>query len=166
VQMSDQIRPEDTKALASLAKTFGRRVWDRLIIVLTRANQVAPVNVKQESKDAYYSRIKSAMANRMKEILTDPSRGIVLSASLANGIPIIPAGHPRDYSLPDCLDWRSAIIEASSMCMDGSSLGHCNKIVCFWAPPASILRAIQKNYYYSAHAQLCNCAMLVEHVKN
>jgi len=37
-------------------------------------------------------------------------------------IPIIPAGHPREYSLPDCLDWRSAIIEASSssMCMDGS----------------------------------------------
>ena len=40
-------------------------------------------------------------------------------------------------------------------------LGHCNKMVCFWSPPASILRAIQKNYYYAAHAQLCNCAMLV-----
>ena len=81
------------------------------------------------------------------------------------------------------------------------ALGHCNKIVCFWSPPASILRAILKNYQsskfkvqsfiekptvstetrynvmhcsetkksnwtYSAHAQLCNCAMLVEHVKN
>ena len=45
-------------------------------------------------------------------------------------------------------------------------LGHCNEIVCFWSPPASILRAIQKNYYYSVHAQLCNCATLVEHVKN
>jgi len=122
VQMSDQIRPEDTKALASLAKVFGRRVWDRLVIVLTHANQVAPVNVKQESKDAYYSRIKYAMANGMKEILTDPSRGIKLSAFLANKIPIIPAGHPREYSLPDCLDWRSAIVEASSQCMDGSSL--------------------------------------------
>ena len=43
-------------------------------------------------------------------------------------------------------------------------LGHCNKIVCFWSPPASILRAIPKNYYYSAHAQLCNCAMLEEHM--
>lgn len=47
-----------------------------------------------------------------------------------------------------------------------SLLGLCNKIICFWSPPASILRAIPKNYYYSAHALLCNYAMLVEHVKN
>jgi len=53
---------------------------------------------------------------------------------------------------------------ASIMLLEEAALGRCNKIVCFWSPPASILRAIPKNYYYSAHVQLCNCAMLEEHM--
>ena len=37
-----------------------------------------------------------------------------------------------------------------------STFGHCNEIVCSWSPPASLLGAIQKNYYCFAHEQLRN----------
>ena len=120
IKMDDQVRPEDIQALASLAKTFGTtNVWNRTVIVLTHANQVAPVDQRRENIDTYYSRIQSSLITRIKDILQDPAYGIALSA---NGLPVVPAGHPREYTLPDCDDWRSGIIDALSTHIEQSLL--------------------------------------------
>jgi len=116
IQMADQVRPEDTHAISSLIKTFSQPIWDRMVFILTRANQVAPLDPRIESRDVYFDRIFSAVTSRIRSILEDLAQSVGHSASLAS-IPIVPVGRPLEYSLPGHSDWRYAVVDASIACV-------------------------------------------------
>ena len=120
IKMSDQVRKEDRSALASLAKTFGGKIWNRVVVILTFGNQVEAID-PEENTEAYYNKILSSMQSQIRLILKDPTLGMgVEPLSVADKIPIVPVGHPEKHVLPGCNDWRAAVVTAFRGYINGS----------------------------------------------
>ena len=116
VSMKDRAQSRDTRdTISLLTKTFGIEIWERAIVVLTKANERAEdITRKAGDTPTPYNDVAYEFRKTLRNYL---SRGKdeqhrKVPPSVIESIPIIPAGkHDKQRvdwrKLPDCEDWLS-----------------------------------------------------------
>lgn len=105
MKLDEPVRPEEIRALNNLTTAFGNNIWEIMVIALTFANQVIPVD-PEEDENKYFER-KFA---EKKAAINDELRKLPIRPIILEGIKnrICPVGIAQKLTLPGIDDWRSA----------------------------------------------------------
>ena len=109
---------DDVKAINALTNSFGESLWERAIFVLTRCNQVLPT---KKDPDARKRKVQL-----FSEIIPKVLIKCGVAESLANSVPVIPAGYIEEDGsgrelLPLTNDWLSNVWNISLLRMRESA---------------------------------------------
>lgn len=82
----------DIITMKALTTAFGEEYWKRTVIVLTLANSIPQATTTEnvEEKNEIFEREYEDWKTKIKEVLT---KQVELPSSIADNVPIIPAGH-------------------------------------------------------------------------
>ena len=102
-----RFRTDDLETMKKLTMTFGPKIWDHAVVVLTFANEVplSPSSKTKElsEKDIFVNRF-SGFKRKIKDVL------ILLDVpeAAAINVPFVPAGDSGEPRLPDRENWLTA----------------------------------------------------------
>ena len=98
-----RFREEDYEAIKNLTKAFGPELWTNVVVVLTFANMVRPMRVRNDPekvREFFLSRLLQ-WEKKIREVVGNSG----VEPETAGNLPVIPAGYEDDPSLPDREDW-------------------------------------------------------------
>lgn len=101
VRMDDQLRQNDKETIKTITKALGKDIWKHAMCVLTFANQVKPMSRTQGKPKEYFDRIFECL-KRMVQVYVADATGCT--------VPVVASGHPLEYGLPVCKDWRNKLL--------------------------------------------------------
>ena len=106
-KLEEPIRPEDVQVLKNITLAFGITFWENVVIALTFANNIRPVDPDDDEQEFFEERLKKKtelLCRRFKE-----EKGLHIGEERANQLSnrILPTGSARDLKLPGGIeDWR------------------------------------------------------------
>ena len=102
-----RFRTDDLETMKKLTMTFGPKIWDHAVVVLTFANEVplSPSSKTKEvsEKDTFVNRL-SGFKRKIKDVLIQ----LDVPEAAAINVPFVPAGDSGQSRLPDRENWLTA----------------------------------------------------------
>ena len=102
-----RFRTDDLETMKKLTMTFGPKIWDHAVVVLTFANEVplSPSSKTKEvsEKDIFVNRF-SGFKRKIKDVLIQ----LDIPEAAAINVPFVPAGDSSEPRLPDRENWLTA----------------------------------------------------------
>ncbi len=108
LKMDDtRFHEDDKRAIRTLTRAFGKKLWNNAVIALTFANKVKDPDARdKEDKRAYFMRDLVEWQKAILEFFTDD---IKIDRELFQAIPIVPTGNYHKLYLPNCDNWLSEL---------------------------------------------------------
>jgi len=103
---SKRFSDDDTKTITKLTETFGARLWDHALVVLTFANQVDLGNTNDgQQRISLFQKKIGLFQEKIQDFLR--KKGVPEEA--ATNLPFVPAGKVTQPRLPDRENWLMAL---------------------------------------------------------
>ena len=107
-KLDEPIRPDDKDALKNITLTFGIKFWKNVVIALTFANQVEPVDPDDDEEEFFKKTLETKTELLYKCFMEE--KGLRIGETIANELKkrILPTGSAKKLQLPDGIeDWRA-----------------------------------------------------------
>ncbi len=122
LKMDDtRFHEDDKRAIRTLTRAFGKKLWNNAVIALTFANKVKDPDARdKEDKRAYFMRDLAYWREAIELFFT---RDLKIDYELFQAIPIVPTGNYRKLHLPNCDNWLSELwIQCYCVMKDSAAL--------------------------------------------
>ena len=103
----DRVRAGDAKGLQLLHQTFGDTIWNRTMIVFTRADKVADEDVDKGSVTKEFQRIFEGRTETINDVIAK------VTAGQSRGLPAVAVANNEQKRTPDGANWLGELFTTS-----------------------------------------------------